>query len=273
MQDEEKNINEVSNESERSQVTFMLEPLPQNRKPKDSARINYLAFAFGLIVLVLTIFIVQIIMEAAFGADDEIAFHAWTNFLTYVITFTAFVGFLLLTKSLAPLVKQFTEIKPYLRGIFYGFIVIITSVTTTLLMQIIFGKAEENLNQQTINLILSRYPVSSFLWIVLLGPIVEELTYRFGLFAAIAKKNNIAAYIISALVFGFLHFNVPMTDANTVDYAKLIEEFINIPGYIVSGLVFCFIYEKEGLAGSTVAHITNNLVSNIISLATLYASQ
>ena len=104
---------------------------------------------------------------------------------------------------------------------------IIISVITTLLMQILFGQAEENLNQQIINLILSKHPVSSFFWIVLLGPLVEELTYRVGLFNAISSRNRIAAYVVSALVFGFLHFNIHNADG-AIDQAKLIEEFINI---------------------------------------------
>jgi membrane protease YdiL (CAAX protease family) len=102
---------------------------------------------------------------------------------------------------------------------------------------------------------------------------VEELTYRVGLFNAISSRNRIAAYVVSALVFGFLHFNIPLNADGAIDQAKLIEEFINIPSYIVSGLVFGYIYEKEGFAGSSVAHITNNLISYILSIISIYASK
>jgi membrane protease YdiL (CAAX protease family) len=274
MEEQEKRVDEVN----QSEVEVMLEPLNYGSNHDEESRIKspgfgYRLFFSSLILLFLANFTIDFIVDALVGEGNEVTAFAYKNFGTYVVTFSLITVFLFLTKILLPLVKKFTKIRPYIHGLFYGFIVIIISVITTLLMQILFGQAEENLNQQKIYLILSKHPVSSFFWIVLLGPLVEELTYRVGLFNAISSRNRIAAYVVSALVFGFLHFNIPLNADGAIDQAKLIEEFINIPSYIVSGLVFGYIYEKEGFAGSSVAHITNNLISYILSIISIYASK
>ncbi|OQC11415.1 MAG: CAAX amino terminal protease self- immunity [Tenericutes bacterium ADurb.Bin087] len=253
-------------------LLIVSEESPSYKRLK-SPGFSYALFFASIVLMFFSSFIIQTIAQAILGETDDAAAFAFVNFWTFVLTFSLIVVFLAVSKTLPALIKKFLKLRPYITGVFYGFIVIMTSVITTLVMQIIFGQADENLNQQIINLVLSRYPVSSFFWIVFLGPLVEELTYRAGLFNALSRRNRILAYVVSSAIFGFMHFNIPFDAEGAIDKAKLIEEFINIPSYIVSGVVFGFIYEKEGFAGSSVAHITNNLVSYILSIINIYAGK
>ena len=107
--------------------------------------------------------------------------------------------------------------------------------------------------QNAVEAVIKIHPLLSLIWIPFLGPIVEEFTYRFGLFNALNKINRIFAYVVVSLIFGLIHFNF---------FAPNIAvELLNLPPYIISGLIFSYIYDRENLATSIVAHVTNNLVS------------
>lgn len=195
------------------------------------------------------------------------------NILVYLLTFSALAGILFYVKSFSTLFKGFTKLRPYIKGLFYGFIVIIASVSYSSLVTIILGPSDSNINQLSIEAMIKEMPVLNFFWIVILGPVVEELLYRVGIFDAFKKVNKLPrvfAYVISGLIFGFIHFNLPLTDSGAVDQAKLIVELINIPSYIISGLLFAYIYDKEGFTTSAVAHITNNLLSFIVTIINAY---
>ena len=43
---------------------------------------------------------------------------------------------------------------------------------------------------------------------VILAPFAEEMTYRIGLFSALKRVNLILAFIVTALVFGLIHFDL-----------------------------------------------------------------
>lgn len=69
-------------------------------------------------------------------------------------------------------------------------------------------------------------------WLILLTtgiivPIMEEITFRYGMHGSIAKSNVVWAYLISAVVFGLMHGN-PIQ----IMYATLM------------GVVLSFVYEK-----------------------------
>lgn len=72
---------------------------------------------------------------------------------------------------------------------------------------LIFGPVSDNVNQQIVVEVIKATPVASFIFIPFLGPIVEELTYRVGLYSLLRRWNKIAALVISALIFGFIHFD------------------------------------------------------------------
>lgn len=205
------------------------------------------------------------------GAGGNTALMATLlSFIVYLLMFTILSIILYFFKILKPLYIDFITLKPYLKGVFYGFIVIIASVSYSSFVRLIMGPQDSNQNQQAIENVLINYPILNFVWIVICGPLVEEYIYRIGLFGGLRKVNRILAYVVSGIVFGFIHFTIPYTDGGIVDTQMLIIEFVNIPSYIISGLLFAYIYEKEGFATSGLAHITNNFVSFIVTIIAHY---
>lgn len=235
-------------------------------RPKLSALYHFLIFVGGIIL----IFVFQIATEGFFtqmeANGQDILAATLQNFTIYLLVFVSLGLILWALKVLNQIVTSYTKVRTYIYGLFYGFVVILASITVSALTNLIFGPTESNLNQVTIEKLVLGYPIISFVWIVLLGPVVEEVIYRVGLFGSLRKLNRYLAYGLSALIFAFIHFNIPLTDQNTIDQALLIREFINLPGYFISGLLFGYIYDKAGFGVSSVAHITNNLVSFLVTL-------
>ena len=93
-----------------------------------------------------------------------------------------------------------------------------------------------------------------FMGVVMLGPLVEEIAFREGLFSMI--KNPIIALITSSLVFGFIHI---ITSLDNLD------ELYYLPMYIWSGIVFSIIYFSTdyNYIYSTISHVFINLVTYI----------
>ena len=180
-------------------------------------------------------------------------FLSFTNFLQYTTLFVLGTLAIYLGKTLVPVLKDFKKFRTYLYGIGFGLLAIFTSVAYNGIIGFIFPNLGSNDNQNAVEAVVKIHPLLSLIWIPFLGPIVEEFTYRFGLFNALNKINRIFAYVVVSLIFGLIHFNF---------FAPNIAvELLNLPPYIISGLIFSYIYDRENLATSIVAHVTNNLVS------------
>ncbi len=249
-----------------------LEPIPENKPQKFLWWHHILLFGLGYLGLNLFAIIFNKIPYFSNLTNTPQGLFAATlyNLIIYLLTFSLLAIILIYTRAFQSLFKGFTKLRPYIAGVFYGFIVIIASVSYSSLVTIIFGPSESNINQLSIEAMIKINPFLNFFWIVILGPLVEEILYRVGIFNGLKKVNHILAYVISGLIFGLIHFNVPLTDSGAIDQAKLMVEFINIPSYIISGLLFAYIYDKEGFATSSVAHITNNLLSFIVTIIRAY---
>lgn len=66
----------------------------------------------------------------------------------------------------------------------------------------------DNNNEASLDSILKIFPIQGFLMTVILAPFAEEMTYRIGLFSALKRVNLILAFIVTALVFGLIHFDL-----------------------------------------------------------------
>ena len=85
--------------------------------------------------------------------------------------------------------------------------------------------------------------------LVLVGPIVEELVFREGIIKAMYRLNyhRWQAILVSAAVFGIIHFNP-----------------IQIPFAFVMGLILATIYAKtRNIVASSIIHIINNAAAVI----------
>lgn len=117
-----------------------------------------------------------------------------------------------------------------------------------------------NSNQENVVALIKDNMLFGFLSVVILAPVVEELTYRYCLFGGVYKKKRWLAYLVAGFVFMFMH---SLSSFFTYGFTKeLLTEFLYLPPYLFSGLVLCYIYDKsDSLGASTLAHLLNNLVS------------
>ncbi len=176
------------------------------------------------------------------------------NTLCYVIILACIIA--ITFPYLVDIFKKFANYKNVLFGV-VGFIVLfVFSMLYSSLISLVY-QTEGNNNQTSIVSLVEVYPIICLIIFGFIGPIVEEFAYRVGLFNVLYRlKNKWLAYLITALIFGFIHFDFTATD--------MVNELINIPDYIISGLILCYIYQKWGYAGSLTTHALNNIVAVLI---------
>lgn len=227
-----------------------------------SKYMNLLMFLFGWIgISIISTCLSIVLMNNNFYVTYfSIYGSALLNFACYLILFGGFL--LLISGDAFKFLDYFKNYRTYIYGLCYGLVLIAVSSIVSNLMYLIFGNTSVNNNESSIDSIVAIMPISSIIIFGLVGPFCEELTYRVGLFSVLHKKSRYLAYIVTALLFGFLHFDFSsLTDGNALKV-----EFINLPNYIVSGALLCYFYEKEGIGASFIAHATNNLLSIIITI-------
>jgi uncharacterized protein len=178
-------------------------------------------------------------------------FLTYINFSTYFLIFSIIL--ILIKDQWFLLFKTFFDANHLIKGLSYGFLVLFVNILIGLFYDLLKLQPTDNNNQALITNLVLETPVLSFITFVFLGPIVEEFTYRLGLFTLVHQRNKYLSYVITVLLFGFIHFDFTSAD--------LLNELLNMPFYLTAGLMFCFIFVKENFAVVTYAHITNNLIS------------
>lgn len=111
-------------------------------------------------------------------------------------------------------------------------------------------------NEKAVSETIWAAPVAALIITGFVGPFVEELTYRVGVFGFFERCNKILAYAIASLLFGLAHVS---------NWASA-NDWLNFPSYWGAGFLFCLTYEKFGLVGSWSAHALNNTISVIFYL-------
>lgn len=145
----------------------------------------------------------------------------------------------------------------YIYGLGYALTLFFASMILGNLISI-FHTVEVNDNQGAAELMAKTYPILAFFLFGFIGPICEELTYRVGLYSFLRRINKYAAFIISAIIFGLIHF--------TFDADNIVNELWNLPSYVISGVILALAYEHKGPACSMTAHILYNIFAYIVML-------
>lgn len=214
---------------------------------------------FGLTVISLFIqIIVQLAARRAIVSDyDYQTFMGSTTFdmivngSTYLIIAVVFL--ILMKDDTNEFFKSFKDWKPYVAAAI-GFSAILTfNLFYNLLLSATGAVISDNTNESSLNSIVSDFPFLSLLIFALIGPIVEEFTYRVGLFSLLKRVHISLAYVVTIIVFTFIHFDFQSNN--------MVNELLNIPFYMFAAATFCFLYHRFGLASSISAHVTNNLLS------------
>lgn len=218
-------------------------------------------FAIGLIGLNLMSIIGELIFMH-FIDPNSVTYLTVINVFRYAICALAIC--LVIFKDFKKFKDAFIKWQPYLIGVGFAAAILISQVIINLFIQSLHPTTTSD-NQQAVVSVITAYPVLSIFLLGIVGPLVEEFTYRIGLFTFLRRVNVFLAYIVTSLVFGLIHFNFFATgDA-------LINELLNLPSYVISGFLLTLAYDKFGFACSSVAHIVNNLFSIVVSMIPFFA--
>ena len=238
-------------------------------------------FLIGLVGLQVFSLIVSQILLSTSLVNDMATLNAYNNFITYVLTFiTMLVVFIFANKkaqTFNSVLLSFKKGSTYaLSAATYMMSMIILSLyslITTLIYKYTSLEPNVNANQSSLQYVMDAQPVITYITVVFLGPFVEEMAYRLGLFELVRRKNTVLAFIISGLVFGLLHFDFAncFIDPTTKEFAfqatYFLNEIINLPSYVISGLVFAYAYNLTGtLTVPLLAHMINNFIAATMML-------
>lgn len=239
-------------------------------------------FVIGFFGLQLASTLVYYILQATTFYDPEngrtLQGNALSTFLTYGLIFIAFFLRIFLDgrKTYAKIFKDFRDWKPYVYGAIGFAALYLVNVVFNLLYSKTVPSFGANNNQNSIEARRKASPFFTITAVVIFAPFCEERTYRVGLLDLCGKRKRIAGLIISALLFGLIHFdrtpgilrNIAKAEGNIELFEsyriRMINEWLNLPIYISSGLILGLTYISSGkMASSWISHALLNALSSI----------
>lgn len=116
-----------------------------------------------------------------------------------------------------------------------------------------FG-ASTSANQAVFMDVINASPVVMGFISGILGPVIEELVFRFALYNSF--KNKKVALVVTTITFAMMHIS-----------SLAITELFFIPVYLIMGYILTKLYEKTGdIRLTTAVHILNNSMEVLTSL-------
>lgn len=116
-------------------------------------------------------------------------------------------------------------------------------------------------NEESNREILLSSPISNILYMVFMGPLVEELTFRASFKKAFTKWYTFAA--VTGFIFGFVHIIAAIPDIIDGDWIQLLYIF----SYGALGFFFGKAYfETDNIFTSFIAHMTHNAMCILLIL-------
>ena len=240
----------LEEEKKSNKITQRDELLSNKHAPFNNANLGvWKEFFATLVGNIFTLTVIATIVLAILFNLNEVDRKCIAEFVTYSIVFVLLIT--VLGKDTKKLLRKFADWVPYVVGIAIGLSVILLDELYLRFVNIFYTTGVGG-NEVGIREAVKYFPVASLFIFGFIGPMCEELTYRFGLFNLIKRWNRVCAYIITGLVFGFIHMKY---DGN------IVTEFILLPTYIIPGFLFAIAYDLYDLPCSYTAHITNNLIA------------
>lgn len=225
-------------------------------------------FLIGWAVFQLLGFLISSIFElyasSTFGFETSSYFAFLNSYKTNMLINTVMyliitvACLLLLWKDYTKLLNSFKSWKPFVAAIVGVAAIITFNLMYNVFLIAVNAPVADNANESAVTSLTKAYPLIAIVVFGFIGPLCEELTYRLGLFSFFMRTKKWIAYLLTIILFTFIHFDFTL--------ANPIVELLNIPFYAFAAFTFCFIYDRFGFAGSLYCHITNNLFSVIMSL-------
>ncbi|MCR5309451.1 MAG: CPBP family intramembrane metalloprotease [Bacilli bacterium] len=169
---------------------------------------------------------------------------------TYLTLFVIMIAFAIKNKKY--FLSKIKDPTKYLYGLLFGVVTIGIEIIVSYIIQSICP-SDVNANQQTVIDFTTSYPTLMFFITVLVGPLCEEFTYRVGLYELLKEKNETLAFILTSIIFAFIH--IQFTDTT------FLAEITALPVYLTIGFCLTYGYKLYGLPCSYVAHAFLNLIS------------
>ena len=223
-------------------------------------------FTVGWIGFQALAFTIQLIMGAfATAQGQDVEQFLSTNSASIIVNSASYLALLIsiigiINFDITKLFKSFKQWQSYLAGLVCLLAIFAFDYLWGFILELLPISSGDNINDSSLQTMMGAYPIASLIIFGIIGPVCEEFTYRVGLFSFFKRINKWVAYVVTVIIFAFIHFNFS-TDAST-----LLNEVLNLPFYMFAAFAFSFTYDKFGLAGSLSAHIVNNLMSLSLSL-------
>ena len=209
-------------------------------------------FAIGYVGLV---FVSTIVALLTSGVEDITLQLMLNNGISYLIIFLGIGVFLFINRD--NFFSYFKSWQPYAYGVVIFIVMFGLSLILSALLSLI-QPVDPGTNQSVVELMVKNYPVISIVLLAVIGPIVEELAYRVGLFSLLSRFNKVFAYVLTILIFSLMHIDFMAED--------IVNELLNLPSYLLGAVVLTVSYDIKGPACSIFVHILNNLLSCILIL-------
>ncbi len=231
-------------------------------------------FLIGLVGLQLLGTIFSLILMAV---NDSTLYNALVNFLTYLGIAVCFVLFFIFDKR-GTMKRFWINVKDFKTYLYYGVITFFCIIGVEYVFSLLYyynlpDIYGANSNQTSIESMTSAYPALMFFTTVFFAPFSEEISYRIGLVDSIGHKRRWLGILLSAVIFGLIHFDFTPTIyyamyGEAEYYVEMLNEWLNLPIYIAMGFCLAFSYAKSGnIMSSMTAHLINNLLSFCTLLA------
>lgn len=239
-------------------------PFIQEDKKAISGCVNGI-FLYDFLWPFLGVFVLQLIFQDSYQYMVDTHYDTMRLLLMLISgTFTLFAAFLIAKPM--NLLYSYKAVKPSNIGFILkclGSMILFSYVYNLILFMFNVDIAGGNANQENVITLIKANPYLSFASMIIMAPILEEVTYRYFLFGGIAKYNRKWAVVISGFIFMAVHAVASFSD----DVDNIVRELLLLPPYMFSGMVLAYAYDKtENLATSTIIHALNNLISFILCM-------
>lgn len=230
---------------------------PYAKEAKKSISRLGLALAVFSVLPQIVALLLALVVPVVFPSWVNSEWYIWAVqvFCLYIVGLSAF--FLILGKKPLPALPKEGERFPrkwyfgfFCMMIFSGFVGSLISTILTSIVSLLRGAPIEN----TTNTLIQSSPlIYVFLIVVVIGPIVEELVYRYAVMRVLLPYGEKTAILVSGLIFGLIHGNLFQ-----LFYASAL------------GILFSYLYARTGKLRHTIAmHMLFNFFGGFLPVLIL----
>lgn len=206
--------------------------------------------------------IVTLIIKSTGNIPHEANIDTFSSLLGGMICVVLF--FVVISKEVKYIFKKFlvgetwAKVLKYV-GIMYGAIMVYSLFISLL------GVQSSSANQDSINAMMFLTPFMTGLYVCILAPFIEELTFRFCFFRAIGRKNEKVAFWVIACIFAGIHLLM------SIATGTFLADLSSFPVYLIGGIGLTYAYYKEkDIAVSIGTHFLYNTISFLLNLITIF---